>query len=222
MKTKLTVRFWGNPDKEGRMFSLRFDDKQFDLSQREIDAWTAQRGGFYACMDLSRVIIVAVDMIRVFSLSDWYQVGTKSSAEIPFSAKAYGFYINTRKFFQILSRRLEAKAFTTDKYDDRAGIMEFPDISKLAYRYTPPRHLSLMEIINACADPYRISELRKSFSSFARSLNEGAWRRLIKQCSDVITGGGQLYGGGAQEINFRTYGIYGGIILRDDDYSSHT
>lgn len=80
----------------------------------------------------------------------------------------------------------------------------------------------VMQIANSGEEPYHREQLHRSLAAFGKSLAKDNWKRLMAQCSRVLNDGGKLFGGGEEEINFRWLGMYGGIILRDSDYSTHT
>ena len=123
---------------------------------------------------------------------------------------------NTHRFFEALR-----------KIKDRPGLYDI-DEKAVTKRYWRDKHVPLLswtQIVKSQAPlPDETSKsLVKSMLNFIKELNRRNLFRFQECLSYKVAYGGQLWGSGyPDEINFKEYGIYGGLILRGDDFSSHT
>jgi hypothetical protein len=162
-------------------------------------------------MDLSRIIVLQSGFIDVIQTERIYDVqGGLDSLD----AKGVTVAVDVRK---LLRRAIEVGAkMKPNKWDDI--IFEFDD-QRFRPQVKTVTAKTVMQLVNSFAAGFDRDHFIKSLLSF-RTLTKENWGKLMRTLSDYSQG--KLYGGGRGEINFRSFGMYGGIICRDTDFSIHT
>lgn len=213
---------WNNNDDKCVSFYLGERKTSFALLMSEIAHFQKVRG-YCAFMDLSRVVVLTPDAIRVVHLGEWYDLGTTIPAgeERRMEMEGYGFKVRTLRLFEILQKRIELGAYKHLFRSPDYGEITV-DLARVQWPMPERRMMGVMEVVNSGQEPYLREQLARSLAAFSRTLSREYWQKLMEQCSRVLQDGGRLFGGGEEEINFRVCGMYGGIIRRGAEYSTHT
>lgn len=201
------------------LFSFNFGEavcyrRRFAMTSAEVaQVADDKRPPLMAIMDLSRVVIVERGRLRIVETETDYPRTDYSRDDL----KCEAFLIDTRRFF-----RAAQKAAAGVKGEFLGSVKFAFDIERFRGRPdTTRRAFTVMELMNRQADKFGRSRFAKSLLSF-RTLTAEQWQRLMEQMSMIASDGGALYGAGDGEIGFNWCGMWGAMIRRGDEYSSHT
>lgn len=212
MKIRIRIGNLGKPECEQYHFDFG-NERAFTLLRTECDDFLKSRDWRRLYTDLSRVLIVENCGVTVVRVDHSPPLGQDTSA---FESQGWHVWVDVRK---LLRRAIEvAPKMPKDKWETVIPF-EFK-LSRFRSKAEAPARKTVMELVRTFADDWQRKRFVESLVSF-RSLSRTNWGRLIDRLSHY-SANGQLHGGGKGEINFRAFGMFGGIICREEDFSIHT